>query len=646
MKLTASQLEAIAHREGPCLVLAVPGAGKTTVLLERLHRLIEGGIDPARIASITFSKKQACDMRLRYLATLEERLGKPRQSMPTFSTIHAFCYTILREHARRTGEPLMLIEGHAQHNKYQLVSTFFREHNHRPVTDEELDDFFRIDGYIKNALITYDDYKKRFPDRVPGFESVSAAFQQFKAAHRLIDFDDMLLLTLKLLGDIPDVLDNLRSRFTYLQVDEAQDTSPVQLHIIQKLAAPRNNLMLVADDDQAIYGFRGADPTYLLDFRTRYPDARIITMADNHRSARNIVNLSAGFIQGNHQRFMKIPQTDDTENNRIRIMIAKSLNAQFKRLLSELPNDLEAGSVAILFRNNLSLIGLMHALDRAGYRYAVNADAANFFRHPILSDVISLLEFGQDPCDLTHFSKIYYKLNSFLKKAFIADCRAQNPYASVFDRLRACEGAQNGFYRDKIDFLEHQFTILRREPVDAQIDRLDRHIGYGDYLKEHARDTNTSANTPQRILETLKLIGRGCATPAQFIADLEALRTSALNRPDSDADTPKLILSTVHGSKGLEYDTVWVIDLIQNEFPTVAAIESAKSKRRPACAGCSHPSPSPGISPLMEEERRLFYVAMTRAKHRLKLVGRRSVNGRPCDYSQFIDEVTGRQGKG
>lgn len=616
MPLTESQTMAADHREGPCLVLAVPGAGKTTVLIERIRRLTASGVSPSSIASITFSRRQAKDMRARY-----EKLYGPAPEL-TFSTIHAFCYRILLQDAAARHETLHLIESSEEYSKKRVVAEILRQRSGRSATDDELEDFFRIDGFIKNSLTDYAGFRKKTGESFPHFEEVSREYSRFKRERSLIDFDDMLIHTLDIFRRRPEILEALRRRFTYLQVDEAQDTSAVQMEILRQMAAPRNNLFLVADDDQAIYGFRGADPGELLLFPKRYPDCKIITMQDNHRSGKHIVRMSGQLIQNNRQRFDKVPQTDEDDDNRIEVLFSKSAEAQYRRILRDLPGDLERGDCAILFRNNISAVGLIDSLSRAGIPFRNDSPLPDFYRHPVLYDVLAILEFAVHPTDLEPFSRIYYKLGCYLKKDFIREAAAGNPYEDVLDRIADCPGAQNTFYREKLEHLRREFRLIRNSSLPDAIERIDRWLGYGDYLDEKARDDHRSSGSDRRVLETIRSISKGLSSPDSLAARIEELKRA--HRGSEDA---RLTISTIHGAKGLEFDTVWVIDLIQNEFPSAHSLEYAAE----------------GKGHLLEEERRLFYVAMTRAKTKLRLIGRTpSYSG--GELSLFLREITKRKG--
>lgn len=614
MEFTQAQEAAIQHKDGPCLVLAVPGAGKTTVLLYRLLALLDQGVPPSAICSLTFSRQQASDMRARF------QTMRPNSRGLTFSTIHAFCYQIVGRWAQSQQSHLQLMASAGPWQQNRILRQLALKYRKRPLDDDEIEAFFRIDGYLKNTLTSYDQYVKATGDRFPHFQELAHDYQAFKSQHQLIDFDDMLLLTLQIFEREDQLLKGLQDRFRYIQIDEAQDTSLLQLRIIQQLAKPQDNLFMVADDDQAIYSFRGASPAGLLHFKELYPQAQIITMEANHRSSRRIVKAAGDFIRHNENRYDKRPATDKEDRHKIRIILAPDLQKEVQKLVKEAPQDLATGTSAILFRNNISMVALADQLDRAGVPFQTRARGDRFFQHPILKDLLAILHFAQDPTDLEAFTSIYYKLNAWLKKAFIQEIASMDAQMPIIDRLRCLEGTQNSFYRDQLDRIDHQFAIIRRQPVDLALEQIDAYLGYGDYLEEKSRSQARSLSTAMRIMETAKVLASQARTLPAFERRLDELPQVLAAAQKSDAP---LTLTTVHGAKGLEFDTVSVIDLIQDEFPTSSATEAANA----------------GKDFLLEEERRLFYVAMTRAKSQLKLYGRKSVNGKEVEVSQFLTEL-------
>lgn len=280
MKLTEKQFQAANHINGPCLVLAVPGAGKTTMLLKRIN-ILEKYIDPSHILSLTFSKTQANDMKIRYNGL-----------KTNFMTIHAFCYLIIRNYYKKKNRRIKILESDDLYNKYNLIKQIYLDINGKIMSSEDLDDFFSHVGYMKNSM---DDISYLKNSQIKNIEKVYIAYEKFKKENFYIDFDDMQVIALKLLNEDNRLLRSVKSKYKYIQLDEGQDTSLIQFKILEKIVYPKNNLMVVADDDQSIYSFRAANPDYLLNFKKIYPDSKILTMDENHRSQANIVIGSKKF---------------------------------------------------------------------------------------------------------------------------------------------------------------------------------------------------------------------------------------------------------------------------------------------------------------------------------------------------------------
>lgn len=635
MIFTRTQQQAIAHRDGPCLVLAVPGAGKTTILLERLRQLEASGVPVETIASITFSRQQAMDMKNRYTA-------ENGNNRAVFSTIHAFCYRILREYAAEKHIRMELLEASNTYNKYRIVDALYRQRFHRPMPEDEQNDFFRLDSFMKNTLQSAEQAKKKTAIRFSRFETLQKAYQQFKSEHHLIDFDDMLWRTLQLLDQEEHIRKRWQQKYRYYQVDEAQDTSLVQWRILHLLTAPENNIFIVADDDQAIYSFRGADPKYLLNVRTLFPDTKVLFMQENYRSTKNIVNLSAGLIRENTARYGKTAKSETESTEKTQVILTHALRAQTDRLCRDLPKEQAQGSIAVLYRNNLSALALMDALDRRKIPFQLRSDVSRYFHHPVLNDIFDFFTLSMDPYDVACFSRIYYKMNQFLKKSFLSALDPISSGETIWRQLLSCEETKSSFYQERLLFLENAFLRMQTATPKQAIAILYEEIGYKEFLKERARRGTNAVSIEARLIEWLEDCASYCGTYPAFrrrLRELEARSQAdrqemakSLDEKTDDATSPPpfpVILSTIHGAKGLEYDTVWLIDLIQTEFPSSLALEANAA---------GHPD-------LLEEERRLFYVGMTRAKRRLRLMGREAVWDRPVKHSQFIDELAGKRRK-
>ena len=286
MNLSKEQIDAIHHMKGPALVLAVPGAGKTTVLIHRTANLIlNHHIGPERILSITFSRASARDMKGRF-----NKLYGDISDMPVhFSTIHSFTYGVIREYAYKNRIRYTLVEDNKKDlNKYNILKRIYFSINREYITDEKLETLINSIGYIKNMLITPEEFLSQYKIGISNFKVVYRSYDNYKRTNYLLDFDDMLTLSLEILNKDKHLLNKYRNRYQYIQVDEGQDTSKAQMEIIKTLAHPKNNLFIVADDDQSIYGFRGAYPKGLFEFNKIYKDGRVFYMEQNYRSTKTL----------------------------------------------------------------------------------------------------------------------------------------------------------------------------------------------------------------------------------------------------------------------------------------------------------------------------------------------------------------------
>lgn len=337
MNLSIEQEEAINHLNGPALVLAVPGAGKTTVLIHRTKELInKHGTNPDRILSITFSKASALDMKDRFMNIFPDL----PHNLVKFSTIHAFCFSLIREFSYINKTTYRLIEDDKnQLNKYSLLKKIYLDLNKDYITEEKLDSLLNSIGYIKNMMISPEEFLKNNKTDIERFLDIYKIYDDYKRKNNLIDFDDMLTISLEILYDNKYLLDKYRKKYDYFQLDEGQDTSNVQLTIIKLLAHPNNNLFIVADDDQSIYGFRGASPKSLLEFNKNYTNGKLFFMEKNYRSTKNIVSICNKFIKTNKLRYNKEISTDNNYLEPINIVKVKNMIDQYKILMNDLKNQ-------------------------------------------------------------------------------------------------------------------------------------------------------------------------------------------------------------------------------------------------------------------------------------------------------------------
>ncbi len=616
MNLSNEQKKAIAHVNGPALVLAVPGAGKTTVIIHRTANLIlKHKISPDRILSITFSRASAKDMKERFY-----RIYKDAFSLPVhFSTIHSFSYSLIREYAYKNNIRYTLIENMEKEiNKINILKSIYQSINGSIITEEKLENLINYIGYIKNMLISPEEFVSQFKVDIKNFKEIFYAYEKYKILNRFIDFDDMLTLTLDILRKDKHLLYKYRNKYDYIQVDEGQDTSKAQMEIIKILAHPKNNLFIVADDDQSIYSFRGAYPKGLFELTKTYKDCKVFYMEQNYRSTNNIVTVCNKFIKNNTMRYNKNIFTENPYLEPITIVKVKYPEEQYHYLIEELKKHETEGDIAILFRNNLSSIGVIEYLERNNIPFYMWDKKLRFFNHWVIKDILDFFMLAINETDIASFENIYYKMKGFISKKQLNYIKTLDNTTPIFDRLLSIPGLNN-FYRNNFLELKLDFKKLSKMAPYEGIYHIEKNLGYKDYLKEASSKFYHNFDTLIKMVDYLKIIAQNTENLKEFLERLEYLEFLC-SQPKKINNS--IFLSTIHSAKGLEFNRVYMIDLLDEEFPTSSSIDAFLN-------GDFHP---------LEEERRLFYVGMTRAKKHLTLVtvDNKEDGIRP---SRFIEEI-------
>ena len=590
MILTDIQNKAANFKDGPCLVLAVPGAGKTTMLLERIKNLSKiTKVD--RVLTLTFSKTQAIDMRNRY-----------SKKDANIMTIHAFCYLIIRNYLKKYNRELKLLESDDIYNKYHLIRDIYQDINKKKISREDSLNFFTETSFMKNAMLD-ERYLKNV--RIKNIEKIYHSYEEFKKKNSYIDFDDMQTLALRLLRENPKLLASIHRKYDYFQLDEGQDTSLLQFQILKEIVGLNNNFMVVADDDQSIYSFRAADPSYLLNFKDHYPDAHIIIMNENHRSSRNIASLANDFIKDNKFRYEKNIKSKKKPGAKIITKTLKDTKAQYEYIRSQIDNN---KTNAILFRNNISAINLVSFFMEDGIDFNINDDFLDFFKSQIIEDFFDIIKFSEDFMDVESFEKIYYKIKTYLKKSEIESLKTKASNIDVFD-----------FFYEKLDYdksntlydIEKKLKHIRKLDLSRKISYIYKYLGYKEYASYKSHKFAEEVMNKDLFVESLINFTKDLDNTDDFYKKLAGLQKKLrISQPSN------LFLQTIHRSKGLEYDRVFVTDLIKNEFPIIDFEENPLKN--------------------LEEERRVFYVAMTRARENLYLLSLKKRNNKKAQPSEFF----------
>ena len=587
--LSGQQKAALARTSGQTLLLAVPGSGKTTVIIYRLGYLLAQGVDPDSVLTMTFSRAGARDLGERFTS-----IFKDAACTPAFSTIHSFSLSVIRRYEKCYHAHAfdVLSDGAA------VLRRLYYQKYRSAISENDMSALQSAISLAKNRMASR---KAASETKVAGmdFPALFSAYEEYKKAHRLMDYDDMLLYAYRLLKKYPDLLSYYRSRYQYINVDELQDTSPVQFAIIYLLTGKGGNLFMVGDEDQSIYGFRGAYPREMLMFKKRYPHGEVLFMTKNYRSTEAIVEAADAFVRHNTERYDKHMMTDNGPGEKVNLIKAAGKDAVYREVLHAAEKD--EGKTAVLFRNNESALPLVDLFDRQNIDFVIREHSPLFFTHFAVRDVLSFMQLAQNPADADAFSEIYYKMDLAISKEQMRQVSRKADGASVFDILLSFDGLSE-WQRDKIAARARQFKRLKKMNPGRAIAYISDAMGYSEHLAFREKQGYRIEGIEGK-LEILKVIGARCENAADFARRLDELK-AIISHPARDKKARSAItLSTVHGSKGLEFDHVLLIDCVEGIFPPADAAEDTPESRK-----------------LLNEEIRLFYVGVTRAKSRLTFV--------------------------
>lgn len=602
INLNKQQERALQAVEGSNLLLAVPGSGKTTVLVARLgHMVINKGISPYNIIAITYSTAAADEMRARCSTLFGEDIG----SRIDFRTINSLSLKIYRDNCdyKRINPRKQLQE---QEAREQLKSIYKRCTGKEYTTENDILELRTAITYIKNMMLSEAQIREIETDHPHLFEMYQA-YQRFLDQQNKLDYDDQMIFALKILQEDDNAVQQLRSRYKYICVDEAQDTSKIQ-HEIIRILARGNNLFMVGDEDQSIYGFRAAYPKALLNFRYDYLNSYILRMERNYRSTTQIVEKAQAFISQNKGRYEKHITAERGAGEEVCVESVASREKQYIKLLN-IAKTLKSDT-AFLYRDNESSVVLVDLLLRNGVDFALIKPKMNFFNTRVVQDIDDYLSLAIDENNANALDRICNKGILYLKSKplgyAVRNCR--NRHISVYDALdEQMKYVKRESRGRSARFREVMHKVAKASTYDA-INILLKE-GYGQYLEKECLCTGA--------LEILKILAKQEPTITGFLhrlQELEELMESGFKAKPGNL----LTLSTIHTSKGLEYDTVYMVDVYDGRFPSSRPNIFCRSKD--SATG-------------EQEERRMFYVGITRAKNHLHLL---EIAGRPSSY---IDEL-------
>ncbi|MCB7327081.1 ATP-dependent helicase [Mediterraneibacter faecis] len=606
MGFNEAQAQAIQHTDGPCLVLAGPGSGKTLTIVNRVKYLIEKQkVRPEEILVVTFTRFAAAEMKSRLCLVMGKR------DLPvTVGTFHGIYYGILKWAYRMNQENIL-----SETEKYQILRGVINKER-MEIFDEEdfIQDIVAEIGKVKNNRIPLEEFVSE-KCSADAFRNIYRNYERHRKELKKIDFDDMLVLCYELFRSRPDVLAQWQKKFRYVLIDEFQDINRIQYDVIRMLAQPENNLFVVGDDDQAIYGFRGADSELMLGFGKDFPDAKQILLGMNYRSTANIVQNSLKLIENNVERYSKKLEANREGGSCLHIQEVKDPVEEAEYVLEEIQkckeNGIKEEEIAILFRVHTDARAVVEAMVERKIPFQMKEHLPNIYEHFIAKDIMAYFRLATGKRRRQDFLQVMNRPKRYLGRDSVSGSQVS------FEDMRKFH-CDKDWMIDRIDQFEWDVKMLMKMAPYAAIQYIRKRIGYDDFLKEYAFTHQINRSDLNEVLAEIEEAAKAFSSVEEWFAHVEEYtETLKVKEKERNRPRPGVRLMTIHASKGLEFKQVFLIAANEGRIP----YQKAKTDKE------------------IEEERRLFYVAMTRAKDFLKICYVKIKNGKEVTPSRFVDEL-------
>ena len=604
-----SQIQAISHMDGPAMVLAGPGSGKTTVITHRIKNLIEKAeVHPENILVVTFTKAAAISMQKRFSTLMNGGKGQ----LVTFGTFHSVFYKILRKSRRNEATEILSERQKTDYireiiGRYGISSNDISELSQNIINDI---------GNIKGNMLNAQEYEPSCCKKEDFIKVYNAYNLELKKDGKM-DFDDILRECYLLLCENHTILEQWRELYKYILIDEFQDINRIQMNIIELLASPLNNIFVVGDDDQSIYGFRGARPEIMIEFKDYYPEAELIVLDVNYRSTQSIINVAGRVIENNKTRLDKCAHANNNKDFQPDIRKFRNQVEELKFVVSKIKEyenqGISLSEMAILVRNNSQIQEISSFLKNRKIEAESGKHRSNIYNGMVAKDILSYVR-GALKFDGTYFNEnLIYVLNKPQRYISRQVVLSVNMNISAVRRI---------YSKNNIDSFLFHIEMIRKLPPQAALSYIRKGAGYEEYLRLYAIENNIPMSG---LLKQLEQLVQECSkfnTLEQWINSIDSAQNSegqnfGKKSSGEGGTNNRINIMTMHGSKGLEFKAVFIVDANQGIIPTSKALRERD----------------------FEEERRLFYVAITRAIDYLNIYAVEERLGCPIEVSMFVEEM-------
>lgn len=607
MNLNEDQQKAVDIKEGPAVVLAGPGSGKTAVITKRTIKLIrEDHIPAGNILVVTFTRAAADEMKRRLYKEAKDESEK----QVTYGTFHSIFFKILRFACDLDGSAVIR-EKDALRFVIRMAEELGLETEGNDIASEIRSEIAKVkgNGGLKAGYVPVSCDP-------PIFKKIYEGYSAMLKKNRQVDFEDMTVMTEELFETRPEVLDIWREKFKYIMIDEFQDINRLQYKLIRLLALPENNLFIVGDDDQAIYGFRGSDPKIMLGFTKDYPEAGTVILKKNYRSKECIVKVSKNLIRHNHDRFLKDTEAVKGSGDPVDVRSFPTRRAECLAI-TELIREYRAkgalwSQIAIIYRTNALAGQMASELTAAGIPFSIKGGCQSIYSHFAVRDILSYIKLAKGDRKRETLLSVLNRPKRYIPR----ECLKEAEFS--FESIKAA-GAGKKWIAEAVEKLEYDLSFIGRGTPVSAIVYIRRGVGYEGFLEEYASKKGIRTEEFKKILDSFEEEASCFSDIDEWLAHIDKMKNELERRADMEKGetTEAVTITTMHGSKGLEYDTVFLPDVNEGVTPYQKALTKEEE----------------------EQERRMFYVAVTRAAVNLHVFSVEKINGKPTQVSRFIKEM-------
>lgn len=633
LELNKNQKMAVEHLDGPCLVLAGPGSGKTRVIADRIIYMIENcNVAPRRILAISFTKASSIDMKKRTMSlSNNEQIKKVN-----FGTFHSSFFRILRRYSGVKLEDLI-----SEVDRFKLIKSILKHLKISNYSDDDVSDVLSEISLVKNEMMKSSDFESQTFSQSE-FQDIFRLYEKAKNAANKIDFDDMLILTYILLKKSPEVLNIVRQVYKYILIDEFQDINRVQFEVIKLIAEPSNNVFAVGDEDQSIYGFRGARPDFMMDFEKYFESAKCIVLDVNYRSKKNIVQLSQNLIKNNKNRHEKNINSNRSESGEIRYIYPKDTDDEANIIAKEIKSLVESENIkeekkssnnekklfeysdfAVTYRTNRQARAFVDVFMDNRIPFVLKDSARSIYDHWVSQDIISYLRIAANIGNNEDWSRIINKPFRYISKSAVSSAlKSDDFFQSLMDNSDIKD-----FQKKNLEELYDDLQYVRSLAPEYGISYIRSTLDYDRYILEYCHERKIKAKQIVEILDELETSAKSYKSIFDYFKHIDNVREEIKKRTDKkttsmdNIETEGVVLTTMHSAKGLEFKNVYVAGVNDSVIPFIPSDEEKPKD-------CNY-----------EEERRLLYVGITRAKDNIVISAPSKRFGKSIAKSRFLKEL-------